>query len=503
MAQDALSDGFVRLCIDPSLNFYGEGCKVLVEGQVTAGATATLNEVTCVTSLTGAEERFGQGSVLMESLRKVFCQAPNRISVYALPRADAVDAVEAVYTLTVTGPATSDGRVQLFMGDGDYTLDIGVDEGDTANTVAAAIAAAISDDFPYVATVATNVVTLTARNGGTIGNHLTVIYSNLGSCNSITPEGIDIAFAQTVQGATNPLPNDYGVIINECCFSVYILSSDDTDWQEAMRNHIRSAWDCDKPQCFGHGYVFNRGTLGQILADGDNSAELCRMAIPEVYPVFPWLTNAAFGALSASSTCENPELSIQGPNYGLLSCLTMPESCTPGFSYSEVVQLQDNGFVVTGPSTTSGQGNFTSPYVYNDVTNYLRDDKNRANATFRDTSSRRLAAATGTLLAEMLQQFNGLAVFTKNTNIRSGIIGTNPRLMLGKIRKWALDNVGVLFSEFDNINEDIQLIPDFEVQPKCVGKPGVFHLNIRYRPPVRGARINVNMQPALFENCDR
>lgn len=503
MAQDALSDGFVRLCIDPSLNFYGEGCKVLVEGQVTSDATAALNEVTCVTSLTGVEERFGQGSILTESLRKVFCQAPNRISVYALPRADAVAAVAAVYTLTVAGPATSDGRVQLFMGDGDYSIDIGIDEGDTAADIATLIAAEVSPDFPYIATAAADVVTFTARNAGTIGNHLSVIYSNLGSCNSITPEGVDLTFAQTVQGSVNPLPVDYGTVINECCFAVYILSSDDTDWQESMRDHIRSAWDCDKPQCFGHGYVFNRGTLGQILADGDNSAELSRLAIPVSYPVFPWLTNAAYAALSASSTCENPELSVQGSQYGLLSCITMPESCTPGFDYKQVRQLQDNGFVVSGPQTTSGQGNFTSPYIYNDVTNYLRDDKNRPNATYRDTSSRRLATTTAIWLAETLNQFNGLGVFTKNTNIRSGVMGTNPRLMLGKIRKEILDQVGVLFSEFDNINEDLQLKTDFEVQPKCVGKPGVFHLNMRYRPPVRAAVFNVNMQPALFENCDR
>lgn len=503
MAQDALSDGFVRLCIDPSLNFFGEGCKILVEGQMTDEGTATPNAVTCVTSELDIIERFGQGSVLTESLRKVFCTCKSGVSVYALPRADAAAAVEAVYTLTVTGPATTDGRVQLYMGEADYAVDIGVDAGDTATEIAAAIVAAISPDFPYVATVAAGVITLTARNGGTIGNHLSVIYTNLGSCTSVTPEGVTIAFAQTTPGSVNPAPNDYATVVNECCFAVYVLSSDDTDWQENLRDWIRSAWDCSKPQCFGHGYVFNKGTLGQVLADGDNSAELSRLALPTNYPVLPYLTNAAYGALSACSTCDNPELNVQGQTYGLLSCINMPESCTPGWSFGEVTQLQTNGFVVSGPATTSGQGNYTSPYIYNDVTNYLRDEKNRPNATFRDASSRRLAAATGVALAEFLQQFNGLAVFTKNTNIRTGIIGTNPRLMLGKIRKWAQDNVGILFSEFDNINEDIQLLTDFEVQPKCVGQPGIFHLNMRYRPPVRGARINVNMVPALFDNCDR
>lgn len=507
MAQDALSDGFVRLCIDPSLNVFGEGCKILVEGQMLATGSAVPNQIVCVSSTTDLIEQFGQGSILTESLRKVICQCPNKLSVYALPRLDAPASVAAEYTLTVTGPAESDGRLQIYLGDGDYTLDIGVDEGETAAQIAAAIVAALSEDFPYTAEVGedddANIITFTARNAGTIGNHLTMIFSNLGSCASITPDGISLAFAQSVPGTGSPTPNDYGTVVNECCFAVYALLSDNEAWQTNLRNWIRSAWDCDKPQCFGHGYVFNRGTLGQILADGDNSAELSRVAIPVSEPIFPFFKVAAYAALSACSACDEPELSIQGQTNGLLSCLTMPETCTPGFTYPEVQQLQANGFVVMGPATSSGQGSFTSPFVYNDVTNYLRDERNRPNATFRDASSRRLAAVTAMTIAEQLNAFNGLSLFTKNTNIKEGTRGTNVRLMLARIRKWASDNVGILFSEFDNINEDIKLQTDFDVKPACVGLPGVLHLDMRYRPPVRISRVNVNLQPALFDNCPR
>lgn len=507
MAQDALSDGYVRLCIDPSLNVFGEGCKILVEGQMTDAGNATPDAIICVNSTTDLAEMFGQGSILTESLRKVFCQCPNKLSVYALPRSDAAGSVAAEYTLTVTGPATTDGRIQLFLGDGEYTIDVGVDAGETGADIAANIVALLSEDFPYTAEVGVdddaNIITFTARNAGTIGNHLSVIFSNLGSCTSITPDGITLAFAQTVTGTGSPAPTDYATVVNECCFAVYALMADSEDWQTNLRNWIRSAWDCDKPQCFGHGYVFNRGTLGQILADGDNSAELSRVAIPVNYPVFPFFTVAAYAALSACSACDNPELNIQGPTNGLLSCVTMPETCTPGFSYPEIRQLQDAGFVVTGPATSSGQGSFTSPYVYNDVTNYLRDEKNRPNATFRDASSRRLAAVTAVELATMLQQFNGLSLFTKNTNIKEGVRGTNVRLMLAKIRKWSSDNVGIRFSEFDNINEDIQLLTDFQVKPQCVGVPGVLHLYMKYRPPVRIGQVNTYLQPALFDNCPR
>lgn len=507
MAQDALSDGYVRLCIDPSLNVFAEGCKILVEGQMTAAGDATPNAIVCVNSTTDLAKMFGQGSILTESLRKVFCQCPNKLSVYALPRLDAAGSVAAQYTLTVGGDPTTDGRMQLFLGDGVYTIDIGVDVGETPVDIAAAIVAALSEDFPYTAEVGedadANVITFTARNAGTIGNHLTVIFSNLGSCASIVPEGVTLAFAQTVTGTGSPAPTDYGTVVNECCFAVYALMADSEAWQTNLRNWIRSAWDCDKPQCFGHGYVFNRGTVGQILADGDNSAELSRVAIPVNYPVFPFFTVAAYAALSGCTACDAPELNIQGPTNGLLSCITMPETCTPGFSYPEVVQLQNAGFVVTGPATSSGQGSFTSPFVYNDVTNYQRDDKNRPNATFRDASSRRLAAVTASEIAVELQKYNGLSLFTKNTNIKEGVKGTNVRLMLAGFRKWASDNVGIRFSEFDNINEDIRLYTDFQVKPQCVGEPGVLHLFMKYRPPVRISRVNTYLQPALFDNCPR
>lgn len=504
MAQNVLSDGFVSLCIDPSLNFYDGKCRVLIEGQyIPSEAAVVADKVMPVRSQRDLAALFGAGSVLTEALRKVFCQCPDGVEVYALPRADKVSGVAAEYELTVTGPATSDGRVTLFMGDADYNIDIRVRTGDTATVIANAIANAVSADFPFTASAAAGVVTFEAKNKGTIGNYLNIIYNWAGRTN-YAPTGVALALAQTVTGSGNPTvaSGSYASIIGECCYSCYALLSDDTDWQEAFRDHIRDAWSCDKPQCFGHGYVFNAGSVGQILATGDNSGELSRMAHAADDPVFPYLKVASFAALSCCTACTNPELSIQGQTYGLLSCVAMPTTCDAYFSFEDIQALREAGFVVTGPATV-GTGALTNPYVYNDVTNYLYDDLGRPNETFRDTSSRRLATATAISLAEKLQEFNGLGLFTKNTTLRQGVLGTTPRMMLANIRAWAKDNIGLLFSEFEDINSDIQLKTDFEVAPKCTGKPGKMHLNMRYRPPVRIDKIVTNLQPALLDNCNR
>lgn len=501
MALSSLSDGFIKICIDPSLNVFGEGCRILVEGQMTSAGTAAADKVVCVTSDRDLAQRFGLGSVLTESLRRTFETCPNSISIYALPRNDAPDAVAAVDTITITGPATSDGRIDLYLGDDDYSISVRISAGDTAAQIAALIASAIPANFPYTKSVVGAVITLTARNAGTIGNHLDVIYSNLGTCNGLTPGGVTITFAHGTRGSVNPSPSDYATVVNECCFAAYSLASDDTDWQDNLRDWIRSAWDCDKPQCFGHGYVFNKGTLSAVLASGDNSAELSRMALPATYPILPYLQNAAFAALSACSACTNPELSIQGQTYGLLRAVSMPTNCAPTWEFDEVKQLQAMGFVVTGALVQPGLGQLANPYVFNDVTNYLYDENGKANATYRDASSRRMAAYTADQLAIFLQRYNGLSLF--KSAIKPGVLGTNVNLILSEVRKYASSNVGVLFSEFDDINNDIKLGTDFDINPPCVGKPGVLHLNMVYRPPVRISQFNVGLKPALFDNCPR
>ena len=154
------------------------------------------------------------------------------------------------------------------------------------------------------------------------------------------------------------------------------------------------------------------------------------------------------------------------------------------------------------PPAVGGTGALTNPMITNDITNSRRDVDGRANLTFRDVSSRRLAASTSQAFAEKLQEYNGLGLFTKNTDIKAGVKGTNPRLILGGLRIWAKDNVGVLFSEFDNLDTDLTLKTDFEIAPECQGVPGKLYANMVYRPPVRITSVTANLQPKLLDNCN-
>lgn len=509
MSIDSLRSGQIRICFDPSLNAYPNKCRILLEGQMLDTGTAADEELIKIPSLRDVDVLFGEGSVIAEGLKTAFGCCPNQaMEIFALPRKDAsVGAtVKAQYTLVFTGEATTPGRVDLYAGDGRWNTSTRIAAGALEAEIATEVAAALNAEvgFPFDVAVGTaalaNTLTLTAKNAGTVGNGLNLLY-NWHQRRDYAPKGVEAVFTQTVQGTqTETAQLDYASILGECCYCCIGMLYPDGDWQDAMIAYIASAWSCLKPQCFGHGYTYNLGTLGEILSYDTNSAEVSRLAQCVEDPVLGWLKVAAYAAQSCCSTVDNPELSIQGPNFGVLNCLHQPESCFQCFTFDEQQVLEASGFVVTVP-LSGGTGSLTSPMIANDITNNRYDDEGRLNSTWWNVNARRLAAATADAMAIYLSGVLGLGLFTRNTTIPIGIYGTNPKLIQGGLRVWAKSQIGVLFSEFEDIDREVLLRTDFEVAPKCQGIPGKLWVDFTYHPPVRISNIIVNAKPALLSNC--
>jgi hypothetical protein len=503
MALDSLRDGFVRICFDTSGNVAGKKCRLVLDGQYFdpgLGCTVTPNQLVRVTDVREIDCQFGAGSVLSESLKTAISCCNNRgIDIYALPREDALLSVKARYTMTFTGPAVTDGRADIYWGDGRYNISVRVFSGDTAAIIAGNVAAAIPDNFPYTASVTGAVITLTAKNGGTVGNWLKVKYNWHGR-NNYAPVGVDVTTVQTVIGTGDPIPTDYAATFGECCVCCLAVLSGNQLWQDAAIAYLDEAWSCDTPQCFGQAYTYNAGSLGQILADDTNSATMVRLAHCTGDDILPWLKTANQAATSCCQTVDNPELSIEGPEFGVLSCVTSPQSCASCFTFDERQQLKDAGFVVTTP-LVAGSGAMTSPMINNDVTNNRYDSEGNLNLTFQSASSRRLAAKTADEIAKQLKQFQGLGYYTDGTVIKEGVKGTNKRAIEGFMRAWAKSQIGILFSEFEDINTDISFTDDFETAPKCQGVPGNLRMVFNYRPPVRLGQVAVSLAPKVLSNC--
>jgi phage tail sheath gpL-like len=516
MSIDSLRSGAIRICFDPSLNAYPNRCRILVEGQMLDTGIAVDGALLKIPSLKDVDLQFGEGSIISESLKAAFgCCPEHDIDIYALPRKDdsVAATTKAAYELkfdsvggvTPTGVANSDGRIDLFIADGRYNTSTRIYEGMTVGEIATAVKMSldIEEGLPFTVTETTGgILTLEAKNAGTVGNCIHPIF-NWHQRRNYAPKDIEVVVSQTVQGLNGGTPPlDYAAVLGECCYCCIAMCYNEPLWQDQMIAYIADAWSCDKPQCFGHGYTYNTGTFGQVIANDTNSAEVSRLAHCCDDPSAGYLKVAAYAALSCCQAMDHPEMNIQGPNFGVLGCLQQPESCFQCFTFEEQQVLQETGFVVTVP-LQGGTGQMTAPMIVNDVTNNRYDDKGRLNATWWAVSSRRLAASTADQAAIVLGQSLGLGLYTKNTSIPAGVRGTNPALILGSLRDWAKTQVGILFSEFDDIDKDIQLMTDFEVAPKCQGIPGKLWVDLVYRPPVRITNIIVNARPKLLDNCDR
>jgi phage tail sheath gpL-like len=404
-----------------------------------------------------------------------------------------------VYTRTVAGTATSAGRLDIYWGEAQWNISLAIANAATAAQVATAIQAAVPANFPFVATVSGAVVTLTAKNAGTVGNYLKPSV-NWHQRTNYMPTGITVTTAQTTTGATDPVALNYESILGECCTVAYALLSENTAHQTALSTYLKTRWACDKPQCFGHGYVYNAGALGTVLATDINSEVLSKLDHATTHPVFPWLRTAAQAAQSACLTVDNPERNIQGSTFGVLSALRYPTSCVATRSFAERTQLQNAGFVTTVP-VAGGEGTLTSDMIVNDITNSRFDANGVANTTFRDASARRLDTKIAVEFSKRLQEFNGLGYFAGTTAVREGTSGTTKNAILGNLRAWAKSNVGVLFSEFSNLNTALTVTDDFETAAKCQGTPGKLSINFEYSRPTRIVDVAVNAVPKTLTNC--
>lgn len=506
MAIATLADNFVSLCISTSLNYYDGKARFIVEGQYTPIAGLAVPIVPDIAiklnSVQDIDAMFAKGSVLAEGLRYAYTMCPSNVQIFALPRLDAASSVAAIYDLTITGPATSIGTIDLYMVEANYSISVPVAVGDTVAIMAANAAAMISAYFPYTVTATATGLHFVAKNAGTIGNGFNVSVNWRGLRNQM-PLGVTVGpLVATTPGSIDPVAPNYAAALGECCYTAYALLSSNLTWQRGMRDWIRSSWDCTKPQCFGHGYAYRSGTSGAIIATFDNSAELSILAVNAADLVPGWIRAVSYAALSACNAIAHPELNIQGTTSGLLTTIRQPSNCLRNWTVPEYKLLAAQGFVLDGPASQGG-GYYTNPYIYNDVTEWLYDDLGRPNATFLNVSSRRLSAAIASSLAVQLASFNGLSAYVGQTKIGRGIFGTNKNLMYGSIVNWAKTQVGILFGDFSNITTDIVLTSDFDTSPACQGIPGKFALMFKYRQPARINNISVIMLPAALDNCNR
>ncbi len=173
--------------------------RVALVGMKSAAGTATAEQPVEVFDGTDADAKFGAGSELALMCRKAFEQGMMNggamPKIWGCPIAEPGAGTAHAKTLTFTGPATQDGNVEFTVAG--RPIIVGVANGASANTIAAAVEKALdskANTLPVTAGVAAAVVTCTHVTKGENGQDVDYTTKKL-------PTGVGLAYADGAAGA--------------------------------------------------------------------------------------------------------------------------------------------------------------------------------------------------------------------------------------------------------------------------------------------------------------
>src|SRR6185295_6027775 len=170
--------------------------EVLIIGQKTSSGSIAEAVPTKIFSEADAILYSGNGSMVHRMVKAAYLANPN-LSLSIVNLSDGGSGVAATGTFTITGPATSAGLLTVYIGN--EVVTVAIASGDANTAVATALNAAIGylPGLPVSGGVSSGVVTVTAKNKGTVGNQIALAYT-------CTATGIGVTVVAMASGATDP-----------------------------------------------------------------------------------------------------------------------------------------------------------------------------------------------------------------------------------------------------------------------------------------------------------
>lgn len=270
--------------------------KTLIVGQRLAAGSVAANTVVDIFSDVDAAVYFGYGSIA-HLMCSAALQANRYLSLQAIALDDAGAGVAGTQTVTITGPAGSAGVLTVNVGD--QSVQIAVASGDANTAIAAALKAQFDkqNNLPVTATVVTNVVTLTAKNKGTLGSAIKVSATALAG--PVPISGVTATVAAGVAGATDPTLATALATVFGAGHNIIISAWNDQTNLTALRTHLDNVSGALE-QRGAIGVYAHVGTLSAAttLAGQINSGRIACCFLPTGYEN-SYEIAAAFGAVAA------------------------------------------------------------------------------------------------------------------------------------------------------------------------------------------------------------
>ena len=498
-------NGFLRFCLHGN-NTTPAACKTLIVAQKLSTGSATAGEIIEVFSVDDAIAKFGAGSIAAETCRVAF-QLESLKSVFVWPLADATGAVQAVYDIGVSGPATESGTIHIQIFGTDYSIP--VVSGDTANTIAAALQGVLAADanLPYVATVSTNTVTLTARNGGTVGNYLQIIENPY--IGQKFPAGVSFSVAQTTPGATDPVisTSDIADATGGCCYECFALTWQDETAIQAFVTYLddeTGTWACGSDMCFGELFHAKTGADGGAIATyagASNDQE--RVIVPHKsgYKFAPWQLVTAVARRTCINACADPSRPVVRDN-GMLTGFHDAGHCGGIWTRAEKEAMVKAGVLawdVSNQTTTAG----SVLWIENNVTNYKTNATGRPDQTWQQVATRfQVRALVLEMQAWAEANFPSVALVKNGVSIPAGRKAVNPNMVEVALRGFLRQYNGILIDDADNLEGKVTVKRNTDGQPCGHGDPNRLdvYLDIDFANQLLRMAFGVNI--VIEGNCN-
>lgn len=274
----------------------------LIVGQKLAAGTLVAGQFVEVVRPEQAITLFGQGSIGAEQVI-AFRKANKTQPLFVTAVADDAGAVKAAGTLTFTGAVAA--AVVLRFKIAGKAVRITAQAGATVTTMAAALKDAINADPTLVVTAASalGVVTVTARNGGEVGNDIDL---RVDTKAQPVPSGLGIAIAPMAGGAGNPnLQPVLDAIANTWFTAIQ------HPWSDATNMGAFATWLAERYKAMSkvdaHGYVAKRGTFAALGTFGEltNSPFLTAAGLNKS-PTSSWVLSATLMGLCSFHLANDP-----------------------------------------------------------------------------------------------------------------------------------------------------------------------------------------------------
>lgn len=246
--------------------------KMVVIAQKLAAGSAVAGQVYPVPTVAQAKALFGVGSQIVGIIQAIRRADPFGL-LYAVGLADAGGATKALMTITVTAAPTAQGQIPLWIAG--VAVPVVLAGTETINATAAAIAAAINAnlDLPVTAAAVNAVVTLTANNGGTLGNDISVLNGWLGAAGGeVQPTGFAATLSGAVlsTGATDPTVTAAFAALGDTTYDYVVTPYTDAGNLAAIDSAMGNQggrWAYNR-MVWGHAYTVARGTVAALQTLG-------------------------------------------------------------------------------------------------------------------------------------------------------------------------------------------------------------------------------------------